>query len=280
MGTGLSMEQSGQMLVSSSRLRESLRALGVCAGQTLLMHASVRSVGWVAGGPDVIIQALLDELGPAGTLCMYASWEEWEQKLVSFDTLDADQQRIYREECPPFDACTSRANRKWSILTEYLRTWTGARRSNHPTASVAAVGAQADWITENHPLNYGYGYDSPWDKVCQLGGKVLLLGSPLEDLTILHYAEHIARVPNKRIVHNQLPMLVDGERRWITFEEFDTCWGIRDLESADYFGRVAREYLASAKGSRGKVGGADSYLLDARDLVQFAVQWMENTWGE
>ena len=170
--------------------------------------------------------------------------------------------------------------RKWSVLTEYLRTWPGAFRSDHPTASVCAVGANAAQITTGQPLEYGYGYGSPWDKVCQLGGKVLLLGSPLSSVTLLHYAEHIANIPNKNIVHNEVPLLRNGRREWVTFEEFDTGWGIRNLDNAEYFGWIMREYIAGDNGLHGKVGCADSYLFDAAHLARYAVAWMERVWGE
>ena len=267
-------------LVTRDQLAADLRALGVAPGQVVLMHAAVKSVGWVVGGPDEILRALFDVLTPTGTLAMYVSWEEWERALVSYSDFTEEQKAVYREHCPPFDAKTARAMRQWSVLTETLRTWPGACRSDHPTASVAAVGELAEMITANQPLAYGYGHGSPWEKVCQAGGKVLLLGSPLAAVTILHYAEHIANVPNKNIVRNEVPLLRDGKREWVTFEEFDTTWGIRNLSNEDYFEWIMREYIAGGNGAQGKVGGAESYLFDAAHLVQYAVAWMERVWGD
>jgi aminoglycoside 3-N-acetyltransferase len=272
--------ENSPALVTRGQMARDLRALGIAPGQVILLHASVKAVGWVVGGPDVVLQALLDVLTSDGTLCMYVSWEEWEQGLVDYAGWPEARQAAYREECPPFDPHTSRANRKWSILTEYLRTWPGALRSDHPTASVAAVGAQAQWITSDHPLDYGYGRGSPWDKVCQLGGKVLLLGAPLTDMTLLHYAEHIARVADKRVTRNQVPLLREGRREWVTFEEFDTCDGIREWPGGNVFGQIAGQYLASGHGLRGPVGGAQCSLFDAAHLADFAVAWMEQTWKE
>jgi len=53
--------------VTHSRLVRDLRALGLEAGQTVMRHASVKAVGWIVGGPDVIIQSVLEVLGPDGT---------------------------------------------------------------------------------------------------------------------------------------------------------------------------------------------------------------------
>lgn len=270
-----------QPTITKNRLVEDFRRLGLAPGQTVMMHAALRQVGWVVGGPDVVLDALMEVLGPAGTLMMYVSWEEWERALVMLDDLDPDRRQAYIETCPPFDPRTSRAMRGWSVLTEYLRTRPGAFRSSHPTASVAAVGEQAQWLTADHPLEYGYGLGSPFDKLCQVSGKLLLLGSPLATITLFHYAEHIARIPNKRVVQNQLPLLVDGRRQWVTFEEFDTTTGIRaGASSDDYFDAIIRAYQAHGNGCTSKVGAADSYLFDAPDLAGFAVRWLEDRFKE
>jgi aminoglycoside 3-N-acetyltransferase len=57
---------------SRQQLADDFRGLGVAAGDTIMLHASVRAVGEVAGGPDQIHLALKDALTDAGTLMMYA----------------------------------------------------------------------------------------------------------------------------------------------------------------------------------------------------------------
>ena len=62
--------------ITRSRLVEDLKKLGVSSGDVVMLHVSVKSVGWIVGGPDMIIQALLDVLGTQGTLMMYVGWED------------------------------------------------------------------------------------------------------------------------------------------------------------------------------------------------------------
>jgi len=262
--------------ITRSRLVIDLKKLGITIGDTIMLHASVRAIGWIVGGPDVVIQALLDVLSAQGTLMMYVGWEDSPYDLAKWSK---DLQQAYLEECPPFDPATSRAYRKWSILTEYLRTWPEAFRSTNPEASCATVGARARWITENHPLQYGYGLGSPLAKLCEARGKVLVLGAPLNTITLLHYAEHIAEVPNKKIVRYKMPILRDGQRIWVEIEEFDTCGGILP-NAEEYFKIIPREYLSSGKGHSGKVGAAQSYLFDAAELAKFAVKWLERKYGQ
>lgn len=264
-------------LVARSRLARDLISLGLGTGDLVMLHASVRAIGWVVGGPDIVIRAILDVIGPEGTLMMYAGWEEAPYLTIA---LEEGRGEAYLAECPAFDPERSRANRKWSILTEYLRTWPGARRSDHPEASVVAVGAKAAWLTEDHPLNYPYGPGSPFAKLCEAGGKVLLLGSPLNAVTLLHYAETIAEIPDKRIVRYRMPILREGKRVWVEIEDIDTGEGIVEGHSnEEYFAGIVREYLASGKGRSGTVGAASSYLFDAAELVRFAVRWLERSFG-
>ncbi|MGQ9530441.1 MAG: aminoglycoside 3-N-acetyltransferase [Candidatus Bathycorpusculaceae bacterium] len=269
------MERSKLPPITKSRLTYDLKKLGVSSGDTIMLHASVKAIGWIVGGPDVVIQALLEVLGKEGTLMMYVGWEDspWEAPY-KFAEWPEEWQRAYLEEFPPFNPTTSRAYRKWSILTEYLRTWPGAYRSSNPEASCVAVGAKAKWLTENHPLQYGYGPGSPFAKLCEVKGKVLLLGAPFGSITLLHYAEHLARVPNKLVIRYKVPILQDGKRVWVDVEEFDTCGNVLP-NAAEYFEVIPREFFASGRGSSGKVGEAQSYLFDAAEFVNFAVKWLE-----
>ena len=270
------MANTNLPVITRSRLVSDLSKLGIASGDTLMLHASIKAVGWIVGGPDMVLRAILDVLGSTGTLMMYVKCEE---PLNEIEDWPEEWQKAYLEECPPFDPSRTRAFREWSILTEYLRTWPGARCSAHPEARVAAVGARADWITSDHPLQFGYGADSPLEKLCEVRGKILLLGPLFDSLTILHYAEHIADVPNKRTERYRWPVLRGGKCEWIEFEQFDTSNGIVDWPDGSYFQSISKEYMALGRYAEGRVGATDSYLFDARDLADFAIAWMEEQFG-
>ena len=242
-----------------------------------MLHVSVKSIGWIVGGPAVVIQALLDVLKSEGTLVMLVGWEDYPYELPKWPE---EKQKAYLQECPPFDPETSRANREWSILTEYLRTWTGSYRSNHPDKSFAAVGAQARWLTADQPLDNGYGVGSPLAKLCKAGGKVLQIGAPLNSLTLLHYAEYLAQVPDKRTVRYRMPVLSEGKRIWIELEELDSSEGIVNWEGDDYFNLIGRAFIESGKVTSGRAGKAQTHLFDARTLTEFGKQWMEREFVE
>jgi aminoglycoside 3-N-acetyltransferase len=141
---------------------------------------------------------------------------------------------------------------------------------------MAAVGARAAWLTADHPMNYGFGAGSPLEKLVQIDGRVLLLGSALSDVTMLHFSECVARVPGKRVVRYRQPVLQDGATVWVEVEEFDSGSGIVDWPADDdYFARITGEFLAGGGGRSGPVGAATAHLLPAPALHTFAVRWME-----
>lgn len=260
------------LIVTKSRIISDLRQLGVAAGQCIMLHVSVKAIGEIVGGPDVVLDALLEVLTPSGTLMMGVGWEDDPYTMADWPD---EKRQAYLAECPPFDPLTSRANRQWSILCEYIRTRSGAHRSSHPGHSFVAIGAKAKWLVEPHPLLYGFGAGTPLARFVEAGGSVLMLGAPLCTATLLHHAECLANISNKRIVRYEAPVLNEGRRTWASVEEFDTNNGIVDWQGADYFELILASFIAAGKAKQGQAGGAGSYLLDAQLLIAWAVKWME-----
>lgn len=250
------------MAATKSTLTDDLKRLGVRPGDTLMAHAGVRAVGRVIGGAAVIVQALLDSVGTDGTLVAYVDFEPF---FYESET----------EQMPVFDKRVARAARDNGVLSETIRTWPGALRSDHPDAGVAAIGARAEWITTGHPFHYGYGEGTPFERIIQASGRVLMLGAPLDTITLLHHAEHKARLPGKRVIRYKRLMPGRDGPAWIGFEEFDTSRPVVDTLPSNCFEMIALDYLAAGRGYTGTVGAAKSYLFDAKELVEFAVAWLE-----
>ncbi|MCA1696520.1 MAG: aminoglycoside 3-N-acetyltransferase, partial [Actinobacteria bacterium] len=185
--------------------------------------------------------------------------------------------RAWRAHVPPFDPAASRAARDNGVLPEFLRTTPGARRSGNPGASVAALGARAGWLTADHPLDYGYGEGSPLAKLVAVGGKVVMVGAPLDTMTLLHHAEHLAQLPGKRVIRSEVPFATtDGAVDWRMVEEFDTCDPVVAGLAGDYFATIATAFLAAGQGRAGLVGSAPSVLVEAAAMTAFAVDWLEH----
>jgi aminoglycoside 3-N-acetyltransferase len=143
-------------------LSKQLKAIGLRAGHAVMVHASMRSVGPLLNGPDALIGAVLDEISQEGTLLCYVNWDEHYEDVLDQAGRLPNELKI---EIPPFDPLASRASRDHGVFAEFVRTTPRAKRSANPGASVAAIGAKAEWFTADHPLDYGYGPNSPFAKL-------------------------------------------------------------------------------------------------------------------
>jgi aminoglycoside 3-N-acetyltransferase len=268
--------------VTRSRLVSDLRALGVREGAVLMVHTRMSAIGWVVGGTETVVRALLETVGPTGTVMAYAGWEDNPYDLESWPD---EWRRAYLEELPAFDPEISESAHEHGRVPERIRTWPGARRSAHPEAGIVAVGARAEWITHRHPSDDGYGAGSPLARLVEARGQVLMLGAPLETITLLHHAESLADVPGKRRVTYRMPVLEDGHRVWQIFTDIDTSDAgplpyAEVVGDEDEFEVIGREALGAGCGVTGRVGEAVSHLFEADALLTFAVGWLEARFGE
>lgn len=148
---------------------------------------------------------------------------------------------------------------------------------------VAAVGPDASAIALPHPLDDAYGVGTPYARVVERGGQVVLLGAPLDTVTLVHHAESIAAVGGKRRIGWRCPVLVEGERRWRTLHDIDTSRGVLPYEQVagdvDYVEHFARTALERGAGRTGPLGAGTAHIFDARILVEVSVSLIEAAFG-
>ncbi len=213
-----------------------------------MVHCRMSALGPVVGGAETIVSALLDALGPAGTLMAYTGWQD--EPPEDLDALDGEARRIHLEEHPPYDPRVALSRRDHGRLPEALRTWPGACHSGHPEAGVTAIGPLAEALTGEHSYDDAYddayGAGTPYARLVELGGRVAVLGAPLDTVTLVHHAEAIAQVPGKRQVSYGMPVIEknSGERLWRTFSDIDTSEGGPALRTRPWRGRLRRAHRA------------------------------------
>lgn len=256
-------------MYSRQQLSDGFRSLGVRAGNVVMLHASVRSVGEVAGGPDQIHLALKDVLTPDGTLLMYAGCPDYVDE-VGRGRLTTEQKREILEKLPAFDADTARSARDHGILVEFLRTFAGSHVNPHP-ARFVAWGRHVPELFASQPWDFAFGAGSALDRLVALDGKILLLGSDHDAATFLHHVEHVADIPGRRVARFKVPVLEDGRRVWRDMKEFDTSSAGAHPNWPDrFFARIVGSHLRQTDNRGGRVGEARSYYMSARELLAFA----------
>jgi aminoglycoside 3-N-acetyltransferase len=261
------------MLLTQAEINAGLQSLGVQPGMTLLVHSAMSALGWVCGGAPAIVLALEDALGADGTLMMpthsgdLSDPADWQRPPVP----EAWWQTI-RDTMPAYQPDLTHT-RSMGAVVECFRKQNGTRRSQHPQVSFAARGPQTTFLIDHHALTPGMGEGSPLARLYDLDGYVLLLGVGHGNNTSLHLAECRANFAGKANSPQGAPMLVNGERQWVKFDDL--------TYDADDFPHIGAAFEAACPTAIqvGKIGLAEVRLMRQRALVDFAVQWIEQHRG-
>ncbi|WTW92309.1 AAC(3) family N-acetyltransferase [Streptomycetaceae bacterium NBC_01309] len=247
-----------------------LRDIGVVAGDVLMVHSTLRGIGPVDGGAQGVLTALLEAVGPQGTLVMPAYTEENSDTSWAFlratEGLSTSEREAYKRAMQPFDPMWTPASRTMGALPELLRRTPGAVRSSHPQASFAAIGLLADGIMRHHNPATHFGEQSPLARLYSLpDAKVLMLGTAFATFSAFHLAEYLQPKLATRMYRCVIPDGL-GRAMWFTYEDV-----ILDLRDFDRIGAAMLEHLATGEGY---IGAARSLLVPLSPAVAFGVDWM------
>ncbi|MET7880443.1 aminoglycoside N(3)-acetyltransferase [Micromonospora profundi] len=249
-------------------LADDLRALGVRPGMCLLVHCSLRMVGWLDEGAATLAGALRDVLGSTGTLLVptqtsgnSTTSSAYLEATAGMDRAEVDE---YEKALPGWDRQET-ASQRMGVLAEYVRRSPGAVRSDHPQTSFAALGPGARQLTDGHDLTCHLGERSPMGRLYAADGQILLLGVGYEACSAMHLAEYRLPVPPPERDYRCFRR-VNGHRVRLNFRALH-------LDDSD-FPEVGAALDDAPFVVHGRVGQAHARLLPARATVDFAVGWL------
>ena len=239
--------------------------VGLCAGMNVMVHSSMRCLGYVVNGALDVIDAILEVLGDDGTLLMPAHTGQltdpgdWQQPPVPEKYVETIRQCMRS-----FDPKTTPVRNRGIIAQTFL-AYPYVFRSSHVLNSVAAKGKDAEYFTEVHDLHASEGMNSPLGRLYEREGYILLIGVGLNSCTAIHLAEFIRDV--YYLKNSQIKVLVtsdNGNNKFIHLERYPS--------TSDFFDKLLpelrnRNLLKEVSFSSGLIR-----LLPIRELVELAME--------
>jgi aminoglycoside 3-N-acetyltransferase len=245
-------------------LADELRFVGLAEGDTVLVHSSLRSLGYVVGGAQAVAGALLDVVGPTGTVVVPTHSPAWSEPS-EWNDLPQSWRDTIRDNMPAFHPRITPTSQMGAVV-ECLRRWRGFMRSWHPRVSCGAIGPLAERILGDHALTSGFGERSPIARLYDLDASILLLGVGYDRSSAFHLAEHRAKWPSKRWITQGAAIEVDGVRRWVDWRELD--------HDASDFGLIGDAVAAAGIEQSGWIGTTTARLVPLRQAVDIATDWI------
>jgi aminoglycoside 3-N-acetyltransferase len=227
-----------QSIVTSDQIASELRRLGIQPGDLIQVHSSLSAFGWVEGGADAVVDALLAAVGPGGT--------------VMVPTFNHGRVKLYDPKKTPSNN---------GAITEALRRRPHAHRSLHPTHPYAAIGPRAAELTAGHLEVDTFSRLSPLGKLADRGGWIVLLGVDMTSNTCVHIGQTIARAHCLGLGAARSLMRIDGQMREVP----STLW--RNGRCKIEFDPVEDYMQKRGQIRTGRVGNAGIRIMRGRDVI-------------
>jgi len=246
------------------QLAEELSNLGIRVGDTIMVHTSLSSLGYVVGGANTVVEALMEALTPEGTLVMPTQSPYWSDP-VHWDhpPVPTTWWSLLREGMPGYDTRTT-PTAGMGQVPERFRTYPGVIRSDHPKNSFAAWGKEAKPIIQDHPLCNSLGEESPLARLYDKDAQVLFIGTGYATNTCFHLAEY--RVPGGVEIEEGAAVNEAGKRVWKTYRDID--------HETEWFEAIGIAFEQQQNVRMGRVGQAECRLFSLREAVDFATEWL------
>lgn len=199
-------------VLTKEDFKAALTRLGVKKGMLLYVQSSLRSINYVAGGAQSVIDALMEVVGYDGTIVMHAPTRNLCDPSDNKKNIPRDRYEEVRLSMPAFNKKLSAPVGVSEVVTQFMRN-EGVLRSNHPMSSFLAWGKYAKILVDKHPLHFGMNQQSPLGKIREYNGYGILINLGLDKCDFFDLAQYTLMKEPIRIY--ACPIEKSGTTTWI-----------------------------------------------------------------
>lgn len=200
-----------EIVSTKEDLCEMLSSMGVQKGMVIFLQADTKKLGYLTGGEQTLIEAVMEVVGYDGTIVMPSFTPQLADPSCVKKNISRESWEHVRKHALPFDRRLSAPCTPDPLVHQFLRN-EGVVRSYHPLYSFCAWGKYAKLICDKHPLHFGLNQDSPLGKVVEFNGFVLMLGCDYEDCVMFQLARYRDQHQPIRII--SAPIEINKKRIW------------------------------------------------------------------
>ena len=258
------MEQLKKVLTKDDLVR-GLRKLGVTDEMIIEVHCAMHAFGYVIGGAQTVVDALLEAVGPDGTVVMtIQASDNTEPSFWIAPPISRSLWKTVRETTPPYKPDETEFRMMGSVVRNFNRR-KGVLRSSHPCCAFAAYGKYAEIITKEHEMNFPLGDKSPLGVMYMLPTYILLLGVGYDNCTGMHLGETRSNV--RRIFLQGSAIEENGRRKWIKYIDYAL--------NSDEFVEIGQKMEKRISVRKGKIGNAECRLFSFKEAVDFTDEYLK-----
>jgi aminoglycoside 3-N-acetyltransferase len=260
---------------NKQQLKGQLESMGLKGDETILIHSSMKAIGAVDGGADTVLDAWMEYFKDGLLLLPTHTWK----------TVNADNP-VYNPYTTP--SCVG-------LLTNMFMKRDGVIRSLHPTHSMSGYGKNAaEYLAGEEYNNTPCTPGGCYDRLKEVGGKVLLVGVGHERNTYIHSVEEVLNVPN-RLSDMPMELVIELQEEsnnsgklppynrddgWKKHTDNKLCrkvyvrkhYNAQQPHISEYFVKLNKIFLDRGVVRKVKFGDADSLLCDAKGMFNIVRQ--------
>lgn len=254
---GMKTDKEVYVMHTRDTLHKQLAEMGIRPDGTLLVHSSMKAIGEVEGGADAVLDVLCDYMKDGLLVLPTHTWRQMNETYTVFDS---------RRE----PSCVG-------LLTNLFMKRDGARRSLHPTHSVAAIGRDAEEYTAGEELTTTpCARHGCWGKLYDREAQILFIGCSLKSNTYLHGVEEWIDTPNRLNPAPQDFTVIDKDGVSHTVTQYRHHTSDPVVDPSEHYDKMEPIFKAHGAVSYGQFGDATCILGDARKMADLTIPYLEH----
>lgn len=251
--------------ITKNELVSKLRQLGIKEKMVLETHIALSSFGYVIGGAQAVVDALIEAVGFEGTLIMpMQDAYNCDPTIWDAPIIDHHLHQTIRDNIPAFNRKESDGVEMGSVVDNFRRR-DGVIVSNNPSLAYVARGRYAKLICDRQSLHFSLGEESPIARMYELNAYVLMIGVPYSKCTCLHLSEY--RSNYRPIVLQGAAVEIKGKRVWKKYLDIDL--------NSQIFNQIGYKMEEVIDIKSIMIGHAEAKLFALDEAIDFAVDYLQ-----